>query len=122
MKMKVLYFILVEFKNLQHQGNSILFIITLIYLQLQLCNLSFNRRLSNDRTAKSYVRPQQPQLISNEIQNETIEKQTNVNDDEIKKLRFPHHRTAFDINLDDLDASETPWRSKLVPVSLICNN
>ena len=73
--------------------------------------------MSSDRGSKSYVRPQQPQLMSNdETQNETDDKNVNTNDDEIKKLRFPHHRTAFDIVLDDLDVNETPWRSKQTPV------
>ena len=77
---------------------------------------SINRRLSSDRGAKSYVRPQQPQLMSSDIQNGIDDKNINNNDDEIKKLRYPHHRTAFDIVLDDLDVNETPWRSKQIPV------
>jgi hypothetical protein len=55
-------------------------------------------------------------MSNNETQNETDDKNVNTNDDEIKKLRFPHHRTAFDIVLDDLDVNETPWRSKQTPV------
>jgi hypothetical protein len=54
--------------------------------------------------------------MSNDLQNETEDKNVNTNDDEIKKLRYPHHRTAFDIVLDDLDVNETPWRSKQIPV------
>ena len=60
-------------------------------------------------------------MTNDDTQNEVDDKNTNANDDEIKKLRFPHHRTAFDIVLDDLDINETPWRSKQTPVSYFYN-
>lgn len=35
--------------------------------------------------------------------------------DEVKRLRFSHHRTAFDVDIDNLESH--PWRNKNVDLS-----
>lgn len=35
--------------------------------------------------------------------------------DEAKRLRFSHHRTAFDVDIDNLESH--PWRNKNVDLS-----
>jgi hypothetical protein len=37
-------------------------------------------------------------------------KQTSNADDELKKLRFTHHKTAFDVDINALE--NVPWRNK----------
>ena len=46
--------------------------------------------------------------------NEGIQQKKEINE-ELKKLRYSHHRTAFDVDIDNLDSH--PWRNKNADIS-----
>jgi hypothetical protein len=62
--------------------------------------------------SRSYVRPQQFVSI-NKVGIDGVSKKTTS--EEIKKLRFSHHRTAFDVDIDALETQ--PWRHKDADIS-----
>jgi pre-mRNA 3'-end-processing factor FIP1 len=54
---------------------------------------------------------QKSSAVSDSFEN-VINKQVN---EELKRLRFSHHRTAFDVDIDSLDTQ--PWRNKNSDIS-----
>ncbi len=71
-----------------------------------------------DRTPRTFnSRIQQfssPQFPLKNLENEEtiVKKQMN---EELKKLRYSHHRTAFDVDIDGLELQ--PWRNKNADIS-----
>ena len=66
-----------------------------------------------ERGQAAYVRPQMAPLPGGDDETKSAEEVTA--DDDLDKLRFRHHRTAFDVNLDTLEVH--PWRDPGVDLS-----
>ena len=66
--------------------------------------------------SKVYLRPQSLTPAGPVSYENTEELPTKIPvKDETKRLRFTHHRTAFDVDIDNLESH--PWRNKNVDLS-----
>ena len=80
------------------------------------------RRSTLPRGSNVYIRPQAPttgsggMTIYGDVDADTEEAiHQGQNKDEIKRLRFSHHRTAFDVDIESLETH--PWRLRNVDLS-----
>ena len=72
----------------------------------------------NVAASKSYVRPQGP--VGGSTAAEASEEAPKTTEsEEIKRLRYTHQKTAFDIDIDALESH--PWRNKNVDISSYFN-
>lgn len=66
--------------------------------------------------SKTYLRPQALTPAGStsyaEVENSVVKVHVK---EETKRLRFSHHRTAFDVDIDNLESH--PWRNKNVDLS-----
>ena len=56
-----------------------------------------------------------PAAVPTGEENEEEENAPKIINEELKRLRYSHHRTAFDVDIDALEAH--PWRSKNADIS-----